>query len=143
LLVTEPWTRDNTKQIENWSVYGIARFGANASTTQYKNGELCEQTYKGENKMGRKVSDAAVTTGTWRLSCLMRSTSDLEAAMWFSDAQEKGYFIGNIFSLHEVTVTLRGIVDEMSVYSDIPSTYTVDNVGAKPPGNEEPRVTAM
>jgi hypothetical protein len=48
-----------------------------------------------------------------------------------NDEEEHVSIIAEVFTLQAVTFTLRGIMSEMTVYSDMPSSYTMDNVAAK------------
>jgi hypothetical protein len=41
------------------------------------------------------------------------------------------FFTAKNVALHEVTTTHQGSADEMLVYVNIPSNYTVENIGAK------------
>jgi hypothetical protein len=44
---------------------------------------------------------------------------------------ETGFFIVKVFTLQEIIITLQYTADEMSLYFNMPTTYTINDVGAE------------
>jgi hypothetical protein len=47
-----------------------------------------------------------------------------------NDTEEQVFFIAKVFTSQEITITLQGNVNEMSVYFDMQSNYTNDDADA-------------
>jgi hypothetical protein len=66
------------------------------------------------------------------ISSFNKRLSFKTSSRWcFNDTGEHIFFIAKVFTLQELTITLRDNVNEMPVYFSMPSCYTIDDMGAK------------